>query len=147
MPAGMPAGESVVSGLRNAALREAAASATVFDQRRLGAADNHHFQDLASGIPNLNWAGGTSRPRYFQIRGVGERSQFAGAGAPNYSVGFLMDDVDLSGLGSAGVLQKQRLEEARREVLSHVSWKEKQTLLEILELRPNMEELDDQGHA
>ena len=35
-----------------------------------------NFQDLVDRISNLNWAGGTSRPRYFQIRGIGERSHY-----------------------------------------------------------------------
>ena len=60
---------------------------------------SEHFQTLTDQVPNLNWAGGTSRPRYFQIRGVGERSHYFGEGAPNFSVGFVMDDMDLSGLG------------------------------------------------
>jgi iron complex outermembrane receptor protein len=39
-------------------------------------------------VPNLNWAsGGSSRPRYFQLRGIGELDQYQGA--PNPSVGFL----------------------------------------------------------
>src|SRR5690606_35074545 len=40
--------------------------------------------------------------RYFQLRGVGELEQYEGA--PNPSVGFLIDDVDFSGLGSVGTL-------------------------------------------
>ena len=52
----------------------------------------------------MNWAGGTSRPRYFQIRGVGERSHYFGEGPPNFSVGFVLDDIDLSGLGMAGIM-------------------------------------------
>jgi outer membrane receptor protein involved in Fe transport len=52
----------------------------------------------------LNSAGGTSRPRYFQIRGIGERSHYFAEGPPNFSVGFVMDDIDLSGLGMAGLL-------------------------------------------
>ena len=55
-------------------------------------------------ISNLNWAGGTSRPRYFQIRGVGERSQYFGEGSPNFSIGYALDDIDLSGLGMLGQL-------------------------------------------
>ena len=94
----------VVGGLREEALSAAAASVTVMDRKRLREAGNHHFQDLAGGIANLNWAGGTSRPRYFQIRGVGERKQYAGGGPPNFSVGFVLDDVDLSGMGSAAAL-------------------------------------------
>ena len=31
-----------------------------------------HFQNAIDQIPNLNFSGGTSRPRYFQIRGIGE---------------------------------------------------------------------------
>ena len=94
----------IVSGLRKEALSEAAASVTVLDRRALQVAGGHHFQDLTQAVPNLNWAGGTSRPRYFQIRGIGERNHFVGAGPPNSSVGFVLDDVDLSGLGTAGIL-------------------------------------------
>ncbi len=61
-----------------------------------------HFQDVLALVPNLNWAGGTSRPRFFQIRGVGEREQYEGA--PNPSVGFLIDDIDFSGLGMPATL-------------------------------------------
>ena len=53
-------------------------------------------------VPNLNWAGDTSLPRYFQIRGIGELQQYQGA--PNPSVGFLIDDVDFSGLGGIATL-------------------------------------------
>ena len=31
-----------------------------------------HFQDVLGLVPNLNWSAGTSRPRYFQLRGIGE---------------------------------------------------------------------------
>ena len=55
-------------------------------------------------VSNLNWAGGTSRPRYFQLRGIGERSQYFGEGPPNFSVGYVLDDIDLSGLGMVGQL-------------------------------------------
>ena len=50
-----------------------------------------HFQDLINHVPNLNFAGGTSRPRYFQIRGIGERSQYFGEGSPNHSVSYEID--------------------------------------------------------
>ncbi|MEE4294070.1 MAG: TonB-dependent receptor, partial [Xanthomonadales bacterium] len=38
-----------------------------------------------------------SRARYFQLRGIGELEQYEGA--PNPSVGFIVDDIDLSGVG------------------------------------------------
>jgi outer membrane receptor protein involved in Fe transport len=53
-------------------------------------------------VPNLNWSAGTSRPRYFQLRGIGELDQFQGA--PNASVGFLIDDIDFSGIGMPATL-------------------------------------------
>ena len=46
--------------------------------------------------------GGTSRPRYFQLRGIGELEQYQGA--PNPSVGFLIDDIDFSGIGMPATL-------------------------------------------
>jgi iron complex outermembrane recepter protein len=60
------------------------------------------FEDVLAQVPNLNWAGGTSRPRFFQVRGIGELEQYEGA--PNPSVGFLIDDVDFSGIGMAATL-------------------------------------------
>lgn len=52
-------------------------------------------------IPNLNFSAGTNTPRFFQIRGIGELEQYEGA--PNYSVGFYFDDIDLSGLASGSM--------------------------------------------
>ena len=94
----------VHGGLKSQALDKVANSVTVLDRQQLQATGGHHLQDLTQTVPNLNWAGGTSRPRYFQIRGMGERSQYAGEGPPNFSVGFVIDDVDMSGLGTAGLL-------------------------------------------
>ena len=71
-------------------------------QGTLQDAGQQHFEDVLGLVPNLNWAGGTSRPRYFQIRGIGEREQYEGA--PNPSVGFLIDDIDFSGLGMPATL-------------------------------------------
>ena len=86
--------------LREQPLQAVPASVTVIDTETLRAAGEQHFEDVLALVPNLNWAGGTSRPRYFQIRGIGEREQYEGA--PNPSVGFLIDDVDFCGIGMAG---------------------------------------------
>lgn len=96
-------GVTVRGGLTERSIDRVAAGVTVMDRRQLNASGAAHVQDLIEAVPNLNWAGGTARPRYFQIRGIGERSQYAGEGAPNFSVGFVVDDVELSGLG-AGLL-------------------------------------------
>src|SRR5690348_18364762 len=60
-------------------------SVTVVDAHTLAAAGVQHFEDVLGLIPNLNWAAGTSRPRYFQLRGIGELDQYQGAA--NSSVG------------------------------------------------------------
>ena len=57
----------------------------------------NHFEELSYLVPNLNFAASDSRARYFQIRGIGERSGYQGT--PNSSVGFLIDDIDYSGQG------------------------------------------------
>ena len=61
-----------------------------------------HFENLSYLVPNLNFAASDSRARYFQIRGIGERSGYLGT--PNSSVGFLIDDVDYSGQGGIATL-------------------------------------------
>lgn len=92
----------VTATLRSQTLINTPASVTVLDQKILKEAGQQHFEDVLGLVPNLNWAGGSSRPRYFQIRGIGEREQYEGA--PNPSVGFLIDDIDFSGLGMAATL-------------------------------------------
>jgi iron complex outermembrane recepter protein len=98
-----PLDEIVVTAtLRSMALEELPGSASVLTETTLRDAGQEHFEDVLPLVPNLNWAGDTSRPRYFQIRGIGELQQYQGA--PNPSVGFLIDDIDFSGLGSAATL-------------------------------------------
>jgi len=92
----------VTATLRSAAAIDIPASVTVLDEQTLRDAGRFNFEDVLGLIPNLNWAGDTSLPRYFQLRGIGELQQYQGA--PNPSVGFLIDDIDFSGLGTAGTL-------------------------------------------
>jgi outer membrane receptor protein involved in Fe transport len=93
---------TVTATWRATDLRDVPASVTVLNQRALADAGVQHFQDVLGLVPNLNWAAGSSRPRYFQLRGVGDLEQYQGA--PNPSIGFLIDDIDLSGVGMAATL-------------------------------------------
>jgi iron complex outermembrane receptor protein len=92
----------VTAELRDRELRNLPASATVLDFHTLVAAGVQHFQDVLGLVPNLNWSAGTSRPRFFQLRGIGELEQWQGA--PNPSVGFLIDGIDFSGVGMPAAL-------------------------------------------
>lgn len=87
----------VTSRLRTAAVEDVPASVTVLRGETIERAGLQHFGDVLHLVPNLNWASGTARPRYFQLRGIGELEQYQGA--PNPSVGFLIDEIDFSGVG------------------------------------------------
>jgi iron complex outermembrane recepter protein len=98
-----PLGEITVTATwRDTAIAEVPASITVLDRHALADTGVQHFQDVLGLVPNLNWAAGSSRPRYFQLRGVGDLEQYQGA--PNPSIGFLIDDIDLSGVGMVATL-------------------------------------------
>ena len=88
--------------LREQPIQAVPASITVLDSATLKAAGQQHFEDVLGLVPNLNWSADTNRPRYFQIRGIGELDEYQGA--PNPSVGFLIDDVDFSSIGTVGTL-------------------------------------------
>jgi outer membrane receptor protein involved in Fe transport len=87
----------LASPLRATELANAPVSITVLDADVVGSAALQHFEELTPLLPNLNWSGEGSRARYFQVRGTGELEQYEGA--PNPSVGFIVDDIDLSGIG------------------------------------------------
>jgi iron complex outermembrane recepter protein len=92
----------VTATLQPESLEETPGSVSVLTAADIRDAGLQHFEDVLALVPNLNWAGDTARPRYFQIRGIGELQQYQGA--PNPSVGFLIDDIDFSGLGTAATL-------------------------------------------
>ncbi len=98
--------------LQTAPSSEIPASITVLDAQTLRAAGQQHLEDVLGLIPDLNWAAGTSRPRFFQLRGIGEVEQYQGA--PNPSVGFLIDDIDFSGVGMPATLFDTRQIEVLR---------------------------------
>ena len=95
--------EIVVHGdFRERSVSELPASVTVFDSEAIESMAVQHFEELIGAIPNFNWSGDGHRATYFQMRGVGELEQYQGA--PNPSVGFLMDDIDFSGIGGIATL-------------------------------------------
>jgi len=87
----------VTARLRSIDIRELPASVSVISGDDLVNGAVLHLEELLPQIPSLSWAGASSRPRFFQLRGVGELEQYQGA--PNPSVGFLVDEIDFSGIG------------------------------------------------
>ncbi len=92
----------VTADFRNRPVRELPSSITIMSAEFIEEAAVQHFEELINVVPNLNWSGDGHRARYFQIRGVGELEQYQGA--PNPSVGFLVDDIDFSGIGTVATL-------------------------------------------
>ena len=89
--------ELVVSEFRQTPAIDVNTSLTQLNQAEIEDFSLQHFEELVQLVPNMNYSGEGSRARYFQIRGIGERSQFV---SPlNASVGFLIDGVDFSGVG------------------------------------------------
>ena len=102
--------EIVVNGdWRDTTLSEVDSSLILINDEDIRKKQYKHFEDITYLVPNLNFAASDSRPRYFQIRGIGERSGYEGT--PNSSVGFLIDDIDFSGqAGIASVYDVDQVE-------------------------------------
>lgn len=92
----------VTADYRGLPVAEAPASITVLDAATINDLAVQHFEELIGNLPNLNWSGDGHRAKYLQIRGVGELAQYQGA--PNPSVGFVVDDIDFSGIGGIATL-------------------------------------------
>ncbi len=101
----------VTADLREETTMQLASSMTVVTEDVIRSRAAQHFDDIIQTIPNLNYAAGSNRGRFFQIRGIGERSQFINPINP--SVGVLIDDVDFSGAAAVATM----LDVAQVEVL------------------------------
>ena len=92
----------VTSSFRELDVLDLPGSLTVLDGRTISERSAEHIEDILNAAPNVNFASGASRGRYVQIRGIGERSQLVDP--INASVGMVIDDIDVSGIGNAGTL-------------------------------------------
>lgn len=61
-----------------------------------------HLEDVLNTSANINFSSGASRARFFQIRGIGDRSEFVDSVNP--SVGVSIDGIDYSGIGTIATL-------------------------------------------
>ncbi|MBB6521625.1 TonB-dependent receptor [Pseudoteredinibacter isoporae] len=102
----------VTADFRDSKLSEMAASVDVIGHDQIELQEARHIESLLNSIPNVNYSSGASRGRFFQIRGIGERSQFVEPVNP--SVGVLVDGVDMSGIaGAATLLDTEQVEVLR----------------------------------
>ncbi len=89
----------VTADFRRIGLSDLAGSATVIDAETIRQRNASHLDEVLNLAPNVNFATGASRGQFFQIRGIGERSQFVEPS--NASVGLVIDGIDLTGIGGA----------------------------------------------
>lgn len=92
----------VTAGFRDNILMSSSGSISVIDAEVIRDRTAQHLEQVLNVAPNVNLASGASRARFVQIRGIGERSQFVDPVDP--SVGMVVDDIDISGLGAAATM-------------------------------------------
>jgi len=99
----------VTADLSKRNLSELPATALILNEAAIKSRQARHLQDLIGMTPNINFSAGASRGKFIQIRGIGERSQFSEPVNP--SIGLLLDDIDISGIGSlATIFDAQQVE-------------------------------------
>mgnify|MGYP000019045649 FL=1 len=92
----------VSADFRQLDLQQIPSAITVVSEDDIQKRNADHLESILSLAPNVNYSAGASRGRFFQIRGIGERSQFIDPVNP--SVGLIIDGVDMTGLGGAATL-------------------------------------------
>jgi outer membrane receptor protein involved in Fe transport len=92
----------VTSDLRQQSPDNLATSVAVLGESLLELRQATHLEDAIAVVPNLNFSSGASRGKFIQIRGIGERSQFAEPINP--SVALVVDEINFSGIGGLGTL-------------------------------------------
>ncbi|MDN4500801.1 TonB-dependent receptor [Alteromonadaceae bacterium BrNp21-10] len=78
------------------------ASVSIIGEQQILDRQASYLDEILNAAPNVNFNTGASRGRYIQIRGIGERSQYAEPINP--SVGIIVDDADFTGIAGVGTL-------------------------------------------
>lgn len=93
---------TVTTDFRPTTLEDSTVSVSVVSEKELKKRGAQHIEDVLNIAPNVNMSSGGSRSKYFQIRGIGERSQFV---TPiNPSVGLYIDGIDFSRSGASATM-------------------------------------------
>jgi iron complex outermembrane receptor protein len=93
----------VRAGFRASEQMRNAGSASVIDQRVISERGATHLEQTLGVAPNVNFAGGGSRARFIQIRGIGDLEQFVD---PKHfpSVGLTIDGIEFANTATAAML-------------------------------------------
>jgi len=92
----------VSADFRPSTAAETPVSLTEIDAETIESRGAQHLEEVLNLAPNVNVSSGASRGRFYQIRGMGIRSQY---NSPiNPSVGLIIDGIDFSRLGGAATM-------------------------------------------
>ena len=89
----------VLGDIGKSKLKNVLSNVEIFTQTNIINSGKTSFEDILKASTNVNYSGASSRPRYFQIRGIGEYEQYVSQGGPSYYVASYIDNFNLSGLG------------------------------------------------
>ncbi|QOL24884.1 TonB-dependent receptor [Thalassotalea sp. LPB0316] len=93
----------IVQGdFRQTQLKRSASAVSIVGEQQILERGAQNLEEIIALTPNVNFSSGSQRARYYQIRGIGERSQFSEAINP--SVGVIIDGVEFNGIGSVSSL-------------------------------------------
>ena len=86
---------NVNSNLNNSKLKDTISNIEIFTSANLKKSNKTQYEDILKSSTNVSYSGVSSRPRYFQIRGIGEYEQYASQGGPSYYVATYIDNLSL----------------------------------------------------
>lgn len=89
---------TIKGDFRESSLSQATSAISLITNNDIALRNAQNLEEIIAIAPNVNFSSGSQRARYYQIRGIGERSQFQEPINP--SVGIMVDGVDLTGVGS-----------------------------------------------
>ena len=90
---------TITADFRTSSLADSTMSVSVLTEDALKKRGAQHVEETLNATPNVNMSSGASRAKYFQIRGIGERSQFVTPVNP--SVGLFINGFDFSRSGGS----------------------------------------------
>jgi iron complex outermembrane recepter protein len=89
---------TVTGEFRDININKSSSTVSLLSEEDIKRQNAQNLEEIIALTPNVNLSSGSQRARYYQIRGIGERSQFREPINP--SVGVIIDDVDFTGIGS-----------------------------------------------
>jgi outer membrane receptor protein involved in Fe transport len=134
---------TVTADFRQTEVQSIPEAVTVVGEAQIEQRNGVYLDEVLALAPNINSASGSSRGKYFQVRGIGERSQFVEPLNP--SVGTYIDGLDFTGFaGAATLLDVQQVEVLRGSQGTRFG---ANSLAGVINIRSNEPTAESQGYV